>query len=128
MDRRQTLAARPPLQTGQPRLRSPTAALPGPLMKSGHPEEAAPQGDLLVMVSGTSIELKALQARLESRGLRLLALSEGLSADASNTLSPRLVICDLASDGALAALAQFYARVQEPAPPLVTLGSARGNP
>src|SRR4051812_6526651 len=96
-------------------------------MKSGHPEEAAPQGELLVLVSGTSIELKALQLRLESRGVRLLPLSEGMNADASSTPSPRLVICDLASDGALAALGQFYARVQEPAPPLVTLGSARAT-
>jgi DnaJ domain len=96
-------------------------------MKSGHLEEAAPPGDLLVMVSGTSIELKALQLRLESRGVRLLPLGEGVSADASNALSPRLVICDLASDGALAALGQYYARVQEPAPPLVTLGTSRAT-
>jgi hypothetical protein len=96
-------------------------------MKSGHPEEAAAQGDLVVMVSGTSIELKALLVRLESRGVRALPLSEGPSSEPIAATLPRLVICDLASEGALAAVAQFYARVPDPRPPLVTLGSARGN-
>jgi hypothetical protein len=96
-------------------------------MKSGHPEEAAAPGDLLVMVSGTSIELKALLVRLESGGVRTLPLGEGPSSDTTSATLPRLVICDLASEGALAAVAQFYARVPDPGPPLVTLGSARGE-
>src|SRR5689334_8111042 len=96
-------------------------------MKSGHPEEAAPQGELLVLVSGTSIELKALLLRLELQGVRPLPVADGVSADTS-ALLPRMVICDLASDGALAAVAQLYARMPQPGPPLVTLGTPRGNP
>jgi len=95
-------------------------------MKSGHPEEAAPQGDLLVMVSGTSIELKALLLRLETRGVRCVPIAEGAGTDSTSAQLPRLVLCDLASDGALGAVAQFYARTPEPCPPWVALGTPRG--
>ncbi|HEU4581716.1 MAG TPA: hypothetical protein VFS67_25850, partial [Polyangiaceae bacterium] len=95
-------------------------------MKSGHPEEAAPQGDLLVMVSGASIELNALLLRLESRGVRCLPLTDG-AADGGSAQLPRLVLCDLASDGALGAVAQFYARTPEPGPPWVALGTPRAT-
>jgi hypothetical protein len=96
-------------------------------MKSGHPEEAAPQGDLLVMVSGTSIELKALLLRLETRGVRCVPLGDGAGGDTGAAQLPRLVVCDLASDGALGAVAQFYARTPEPSPPWVALGTPRGT-
>ena len=96
-------------------------------MKSGHPEEAAPQGELLVMVGGTSIELKALLGRLEGTGVRTLALDEAIAGDGAVAL-PRLVVCDLASEGALAQLQRYYARAAEPPPLLVTLGSPRGTP
>lgn len=96
-------------------------------MKSGHPEEAAPQGELLVMVCGASIELKALLGRLESGGVRTLTLDDGLPGEAPVSV-PRLVVCDLATDGVLSLLQRYYARSAEPAPLLVTLGSPRGTP
>ncbi len=95
-------------------------------MKSGHPEEPAPQGELLVLVSGTSIELKALLARLQGAGVRTLGLEEA-GADGAAPL-PRLVLCDLASDGVLPQLQRYYATGAEPGPLLVTLGSPRGTP
>ncbi len=96
-------------------------------MKSGHPEEAAPPGDLLVMVSGTSIELKALLLRLETRGVRCVQIAEGAASDTTSAQLPRLVLCDLASEGALDAVAQFYAKTPEPGPPWVALGTPRGT-
>lgn len=96
-------------------------------MKSGHPEEAAPQGELLVVVSGTSIELKALLGRLQGTGVRTLTLDE-TNADESMAAVPRLVVCDLASEGVLPQLHRYYAHAAEPKPLLITLGSPRGTP
>ena len=89
--------------------------------------EAAAQGDLLVLVSGMSIELKALLGRLEGSGVRTQLLDEALNGDGSAALA-RLLLCDLATDGALPQLQRYYPRVTQPGPMLVTLGTPRSAP
>ncbi|HTV23677.1 MAG TPA: DUF4388 domain-containing protein [Polyangiaceae bacterium] len=95
-------------------------------MKSVHPDDAAASRDLVVVVSGRSIELNALAQRLAAAGARVTTLQDGTS-DASDA-SADFVICDLASDGALAKLETFWASPTEPKPGLVTLGSPRNEP
>jgi hypothetical protein len=96
-------------------------------MKSAHPEDAAAPGEFSVMLSGSSIELKALALRLESAGAKLMPLPEDMTLDGSVPL-PQLVVCDLASQGALLALERFYGdSVPETQPHLVALGSPRGE-
>lgn len=96
------------------------------VVKSVHPDDGAASRELVVMVSGRSIELNALAQRLASAGARVAALQ-----DAAGDLpepSADFVICDLASDGALARLEAFWSSPAEAKPGLVTLGSPRSEP
>ena len=89
-------------------------------MKSVHPDDAAAPRELVVVVSGRSIELGALAQRLAAAG----ATVAPLALDVDAPLAADLVLCDLASDGALAALERGWRATPEPRPPLVLLGSA----
>lgn len=95
-------------------------------MKSVHPDDAAASRELVVLVSGRSIELNALAQRLAAAGARVIPLQDG----ASDALEPSadFVLCDLASDGALARLEAVWSSPLEPKPGLVTLGSPRSEP
>jgi hypothetical protein len=95
-------------------------------MKSVHPDDAAASRELVVMVSGRSIELNALAQRLAAAGARVIPLLEGVSEPPEP--SADFVICDLASDGALARLETIWSNPVEPKPGLVTLGSPRSEP
>jgi hypothetical protein len=97
-------------------------------MKSAHPEDAAAApGELSVMLSGSSIELKALAARLEAAGATLLPIPEDMSVETAAPL-PEAVLCDLASAGALDVVERFYATApRELQPPLIALGTPRGS-
>lgn len=77
------------------------------------------------MVSGRSIELNALAQRLGAAGASVAPLRDGAS-DAAAAVAD-FVLCDLASDGALSKLEEFWLMAPEPRPGLVTLGSARGD-
>src|SRR5687768_11091221 len=93
-------------------------------MKSSPPDEAAPSGDLQVVVSGTSIELRALLGRLVASGAKAieLPLPEG------TMLAAQLVLCDLASDGALAQVASFYSgQILETEPRFIAIGTPTTN-
>ena len=92
-------------------------------MKSVHPDDAAAPRELVVVVSGRSIELNALAQRLAAAGASVTPLAAG-SADAA-PLAADLVIIDLASDGALALLESPWQATAEPRPMLVLLGSPR---
>ena len=94
-------------------------------MKSAHPDDPAASRALVVMVSGRSIELNALAHRLGAAGASVASLRDGASDVAA--LAADFVICDLASDGALSKLEEFWLSAPEPRPGLVTLGSARGD-
>ncbi|HVZ36589.1 MAG TPA: DUF4388 domain-containing protein, partial [Polyangiaceae bacterium] len=97
-------------------------------MKASHTEEAPAHGELAALVSGSSIELKALLGRLQGNGVRILPLAEGQVPD-SGVPTPGLVLCDLASAGALAAVSDHFARAGDGSVPhLVTLGTLRGSP
>lgn len=96
-------------------------------MKSAHPDEVAVGSDFLVLVSGASIEMRALVGRLEAAGAKVEALPEGTALDPAMP-GANLVLCDLASDGALALVDQYYTGRPGDAPPhLITLGSPRGD-
>jgi DnaJ-like protein/uncharacterized protein DUF4388 len=95
-------------------------------MKSVHPDDGAASRDLVVMVSGRSIELNALAQRLAVAGARVIPLLDGASEVPEP--SADFVICDLASDGALARLETVWSSPVEPKPGLVTLGSPRSEP
>ncbi len=77
------------------------------------------------MVSGRSIELKALGQRLGVEGVKVLPAVAEAVLDAKPAL-PDLIVCDLASDGALDLIEQVW-NTTEPQPVLVTLGSPRGD-
>jgi hypothetical protein len=95
-------------------------------MKSAHPEDAA-SGELLVMVSGASIELKALGLRLERAGARVVPIPSDGRVDESAPV-PDLLVCDLASDGALAAVERCWsASLNAVRPQLIALGTPRGD-
>jgi hypothetical protein len=94
-------------------------------MKSVHPDDAAASRELVVMVSGRSIELNALAQRLGAAGAIVASLRDGTSELAG--LVADFIICDLASDGALAKLEEFWRSTPEPRPVLVTLGSPRND-
>jgi hypothetical protein len=94
-------------------------------MKSVHPDDAAATRELVVMVSGRSIELNALAHRLGAAGATVSLLDDGPSPPPA--LGADFVICDLASDGALATLEHFWSSATEPRPALVTLGSPRSD-
>jgi hypothetical protein len=94
-------------------------------MKSVHPDDAAASRGLVVLVSGRSIELNALAQRLGAAGATVARLRDGAS-ELSGT-APDFVICDLASDGALSKLEEFWGDAAEPRPGLVTLGSPRSD-
>lgn len=96
------------------------------VMKSVHPDDAAVSRELVVMVSGRSIELNALAQRLAAAGARVGPLNEA-ARDAAE-LNADIVICDLASEGALTRLEAFWAGPADARPGLVTLGSLRGEP
>jgi hypothetical protein len=95
-------------------------------MKSVHPDDAAAATrELVVMVSGRSIELNALALRLGTAGATVAMLEDmttGTSARGAD-----VVICDLASDGALSKVEHYWQVAGEPRPTLVTLGSARSD-
>ena len=95
-------------------------------MKSVHPDDGAASRELVVMVSGRSIELNALAQRLATAGARVIALLDGVSDPPEP--SADFVICDLASDGALARLETVWSSPADPKPGLVTLGSPRNEP
>ncbi len=79
------------------------------------------------MLSGTSIELKALGLRLESSGAKVVRLPTDATL-ASTLPAPNLLLCDLANDGALDAVERFYGNdADETRPHLVTLGMPRGD-
>ena len=90
-------------------------------MKSVHPDDAAASRELVVLVSGRSIELNALGQRLASAGARVTPFPD---ADAPPPVAD-VVICDLASDGALARVEAYWQQVADARPSLITLGSAR---
>jgi hypothetical protein len=92
-------------------------------MKSVHPDDAAASRELVVMVSGRSIELNALAQRLGAGGAKVAPLHDGASESAPNAAD--FVICDLASRGALATLEEFWSSASDPRPGLITLGSPR---
>jgi len=92
-------------------------------MKSVHPDDAAAHRELIVMVSGRSIELNALAVRLGAAGAKVAPLDDG-QHDAA---AADFVICDLASDGAVAKLEHYWRGALDPRPTLVTLGSLRGD-
>lgn len=95
------------------------------MMKSVHPDDPVTSRALVVMVSGSSIELNALAQRLGAAGASVAPLGDRTSDVAA--LAADFVICDLASDGALSRLDEFWSSTPEPRPSLVTLGSARGD-
>lgn len=92
-------------------------------MKSVHPDDTAATRELVVMVSGRSIELNALALRLGAAGATVAPLED--AASAPSTVSADFVICDLASDGALSKVEQYWQVAAEPRPALVALGSPR---
>lgn len=92
-------------------------------MKSVHPDDAAVPRELVVVVSGRSIELNALALRFTEAGANVALLASG-SGEAAPFVAD-LVVCDLASDGALAALEPHWHATPEPKPLLVMLGSPR---
>jgi hypothetical protein len=92
-------------------------------MKSVHPDDAAASRELVVMVSGRSIELNALAQRLGAGGAKIAPLQDGASELTPSAAD--FVICDLASSGALATLEEFWLGVADPRPGLITLGSPR---
>jgi hypothetical protein len=97
-------------------------------MKSAHPDEAVPSGELLVMVSGSSIELKAVVARLEKAGAKVAWL-EALDGAEPKPI-PMLLLCDLARDGALGAAERFCSTLPDEVREhvaLVALGTARAE-
>ena len=92
-------------------------------MKSVHPDDGAAPRELVVVVSGRSIELNALAQRLSAAGAAVapLATDPGVALP----VAADLLVCDLASDGALAAVQTHWQATPEPRPLLITLGSAR---
>jgi hypothetical protein len=94
-------------------------------MKSVHPDDASASRELVVFVSGRSIELNALAQRLGAAGANVARLHDGAN-ELSGTAAD-YVICDLASDGALSNLEEFWGGAAEPRPGLVTLGSPRND-
>jgi uncharacterized protein DUF4388 len=94
-------------------------------MKSVHPDDAAASRQLVVMVSGRSIELNALAQRLGNAGARVAPLLDGASE--APVLDADFVIVDLASEGALSRLEQSWLTALEPRPALITLGSPRSD-
>lgn len=92
-------------------------------MKSVHPDDAAAPRELVVVVSGRSIELNALAQRLAAAGASVTALAAGAAEGAP--LAADLVLVDLASDGALGLLDPLWQATAEPKPLLVLLGSPR---
>jgi DnaJ-like protein/uncharacterized protein DUF4388 len=92
-------------------------------MKSVHPDDGAAPRELVVVVSGRSIELNALAQRLAAAGAVVAPLASGAAEGAP--LAADLVVCDLASDQALALLEQPWQATPEPRPVLVLLGSPR---
>lgn len=96
-------------------------------MKSAHPDDAAVSGELVVLISGSSIELNALKLRLEAARARVLPLPDEPTLEPGASLGD-LLICDLASDGALAAVERLWnGTPEESRPLLVALGSPRGS-
>lgn len=96
-------------------------------MKSAHPDDAAVSGELMVVLSGSSIELNALRLRLESAGARVMPLPEEATLEPGASLGD-LLVCDLASEGALAAVQRLWSGLPEESRPLlVALGSPRGS-
>jgi hypothetical protein len=95
-------------------------------MKSVHPDDGAASRELVVLVSGRSIELNALAQRLATAGARVIPLQDA----ASDAFEPSadFVLCDLASEGALARVEAIWSNPMEPKPALVTLGSPRSEP
>jgi hypothetical protein len=93
-------------------------------MKSVHPDDGAASRELLVMVSGRSIELNALAHRLGAAGAKVAPLRDGATEVPA---AADFVICDLASDGALSSLEEFWRSAPDPPPGLVTLGSPRSD-
>lgn len=94
-------------------------------MKSAHPDDAAASGELVVIASGASIELKAIAARLEKAGAKVYRLG---ASDGAQPPMPGLAVCDLASTGALEQLERYCANLADdvrPALEVVALGSAR---
>jgi hypothetical protein len=94
-------------------------------MKSVHPDDSAATRELAVMVSGRSIELNALALRLSAAGAKVAPLEDARGN--AGALGADFVICDLASDGALARLESYWQSASEPRPALVTLGSPRSD-
>src|SRR4029450_783820 len=94
-------------------------------MKSVLPDDAAVSRELVVMVSGRSIELHALVQRLSAAGAQVAPLHGGATELPG---AAEFVICDLASEGALSKLEEFWQSAPEPRPTLVTLGSPRSEP
>jgi hypothetical protein len=94
-------------------------------MKSVHPDDAAASRQLVVMVSGRSIELNALAQRLGNAGARVAPLYD--AASEASAVDADFVIIDLASDGAISRLELFWHSAPEPRPALVTLGSPRSD-
>jgi hypothetical protein len=94
-------------------------------MKSVHPDDAAAPRELVVVVSGRSIELNALSQRLAAAGAVVTPLGAGSEVA---PLAADLVVVDLASDGALSLLEPPWQLTPEPRPLLVLLGSPRQPP
>lgn len=96
-------------------------------MKSAHPDDAAVSGELVVLISGSSIELNALRLRLESAGAQVMPLPAEPALEPGASLGD-LLVCDLASEGALAAVQRLWSATPEESQPLlVALGSPRGS-
>lgn len=80
------------------------------------------------MVSGSSIELKAMSTRLEKAGAKVLQLETLDGAEPSPI--PALLLCDIARDGALAGAERFYSALPAEARErveVVALGTARAE-
>ncbi len=93
-------------------------------MKSVHPDDATAPRELVVLVSGRSIELNALAQRLGAAGANVTPLHDGVTEPAPLV---DFVICDLASEGALAKVVELWSRATDPRPGLITLGSPKGD-
>lgn len=97
-------------------------------MKSAHPDDAATSGELLVVLSGASIELNALKTHLEKAGAKVHHLGSGGALEPS--AGRALLVCDLASHGALGHAEHYYASLAEDVRPqleLIALGNPRSD-
>lgn len=96
-------------------------------MQSGPPSDGAHLSRRAVAALGSSIELRAVVRRLREAGVRVFTPGTDAAPDGEPA---QVVLCDLASQGAVSALARYQAELAPEArkPTLVTLGSPAEAP